>query len=320
MRVLTRLRVGKSEEGRGRDGDGGVDRSRHHEGVGEEAREEAPVVDELDRVADGPEGDAGLFQIHEETRRAHRQVEVVDHVHEDDRVRLAPGNRLPADAREEPSLGEIEVQLVDAVALAEDVSRILVLVVEPEAFARDVVARRLPGPGHRPERFAPLGSEVVEHAVVEAPPCEAELEVIRRQQREAWHAPGPLDVVGQLGVELGVVEVPVREEVAGAEGGWRLAGGFRGDRNLGIDAGSQVEVVPLVEEVRLGRRRHPEGEQQGEGTSSATRPGCLLHRVGCRRCDFHRCPPSASPDLAEPAAAYRIRSGPSTIPASQIAM
>src|SRR5207249_9331437 len=140
-----------------------------------------------------PERDARLLQVLEEAGGAVREVEVVDHVEEDDRVGLAPGDRLPPDAREEAPLGEVQVELVDAVALAEDVARILVLVVEVEALARDVVALRLPGPRVRIERVAPLRAGVVEDAVVEAPPREVELELLGADEREARHVLCPPD-------------------------------------------------------------------------------------------------------------------------------
>ena len=192
----------------------GVDDARHDEGVAEHARERLPVVEHLVRRAQRPEGDAGLVEVLVEARRTEGQIEGVQPVHEDDVVRLAPRDRLAARAQEQRALLVVEVQLVDAIATRVDVTRVLVLVVEGEALLVDVVALGEP-------RFqvatveVPRTVQIVVQAVVEAPPGEAELEVVGRDQREPGYLVHPGREVRELGVELRVVEVPVLPEITG---------------------------------------------------------------------------------------------------------
>src|SRR5206468_10457005 len=61
----------------------------------------------------------------------------------------------------------------------------------------------------------PRTVQIVVQAVVEAPPGEAELEVVGRDQREPGYLVHPGREVRELGVELRVVEVPVLPEITG---------------------------------------------------------------------------------------------------------
>src|SRR5262249_60301102 len=95
----------------------------------------------------------------------------------------------------------------DAVAARVDVPGVVVLVVELEALVLRLVALR----EARVQVLAvpvPLRVQVVVEAVVEAPPGEAELELVGIAH--------PPEVARQLRVELGVVEVPVLSEVTRA--------------------------------------------------------------------------------------------------------
>ena len=270
----------------------GVDDARHDEGVGERARQPIPVVEQLVGGAHRPERDARLVEVLKQAGRAQREVEGVQAVHEHDVVGFAPGDRLAPCAHEQRPLLVVQVQLVDAVAAPVDVARVLVLVVEGEALLVDVVALRLP----RLQVLSvevPRTVQVVVQPVVEAPPGESELEVVGVDQRQPRHLVHPGHVVGELGVELGLVEVPVLGQVTGgvaALGGAlpvlhaaRRAGApgeiavsrpvsFRRvgqDPELRVGPEAEVEVPTLVEEVGVGG-----GSGPGENRQAEHQPTC----------------------------------------------
>ena len=267
---------------------GGVDDARYDEGVAEHARQPLPVVEHLVGRAQGPERDARFVQVLVQAGRPQRQIERVQPVHEDDVVRLAPGDGLAAGAQEEGPLLVVQVQLVDAVAARVDVTRVLVLVVEGEALLVDVVALRLPGLEVAAVEV-PRAVQVVVQAVVEAPPGEPEPEVVGRDQRQPRDFVHPGRVVGELGVELRVVEVPVLGQVAGGvlalvrllpvdDAGVRsvprpvLLRGIGHDPELRVGPEPEVEVSALVEEVGMGRGSGPGDSRQAEHQPTCRAP------------------------------------------------
>src|SRR5262249_38722184 len=142
-----------------------------------------------------------------------RLVERVVQVEERDGVRLAPRDRLAADAHEERPLGELEVVLVDperdlAVAAEARVGLILVLLagIDGLVAAGDGGSGRVSlgdAPLERAERADVLTGAVVVDAVVEAPEREPEGELVEREGL----------VARELRVELRVQEVPLLDDL-----------------------------------------------------------------------------------------------------------
>src|SRR3989441_1079799 len=88
------------------------------------------------------------------------------------------------------------------------------------------------------------GIEVVVDPVVEAPPGEAELELVRGEEREAGDVVRPAHVGREPRVELRIVEVPVLRQVADLVArGLILLGVVHHDAELGVDARPEVEVA-----------------------------------------------------------------------------